>query len=195
VYSAKFEEEITRLKADNISGSEEIVRNAMKIVDIEIENNPEKYKNISDLSEMLAQVMKIKKEMAALKNVLIYFIDFYHEGVALEDISDRVLTKLDTQRQSIIDKLLPHLKKCKSIMTFSRSSTIVQSLIQLSEIVAKEKLPETLNLDDLEKSAITKAMNKHKGNISKFVRNVIREVSNMKNSAECLIKPQSWAIF
>lgn len=142
MYSDRFEEEITKLKADNISGSEEIVRKAMIIVDIEIESDPEKYKNIGDLSEMLSKVMKIKKEMAVLKNVLIYFIDYYHKGVTLEDISDRILDKLDIQRQCIIDKLLPHLKKCKSIMSFSRSSTIVKSLTQLSEITSGENLPE-----------------------------------------------------
>ncbi|NPD88150.1 MAG: hypothetical protein HGN29_05485 [Asgard group archaeon] len=142
MYSDRFEEEITKLKADNISGSEEIVRKAMKIVDIEIESEPGKYKNIGDLSEMLSKVMKIKKEMAVLKNVLIYFIDFYHQGVALEDISDRILEKLDMQQECIIEKLLPHLKKSKSIMTFSRSSTIVKSLVQLSEITNKQYLPE-----------------------------------------------------
>jgi len=142
VYSERFEEEITKLKADHISGSEEIVRRAIQLVDEEIEREPKQYTNVSELAEMLSQVMKIKREMAALRNVLIYFIEFYHKGVPLEEVGDRVLEKLDEQIKDIIEKLLPHLKKCKTIMTYSRSSTIFQSLLELSKTVEKPDLPE-----------------------------------------------------
>ena len=142
MYSARFEEAIAELKAANISGSEEIVRKALQIVDEEIESAPEKYTNLSELTEMLAQVMKIKREMFALRNVLVYFIDFYYQNVPLDEVADRVLEKLDVQRKSIVEKVIPHLKKCKNIMTFSRSSTIVKCLTTLGEYVEDEKLPE-----------------------------------------------------
>ncbi|MCG3217258.1 MAG: hypothetical protein KAS63_11050 [Candidatus Heimdallarchaeota archaeon] len=144
MYSDKFEEEINLLKADNISGSEEIVRKALQIVDREIESDPEKYSNLGKLTDMLSQVMKIKSEMFALRNVLVHFIDFYYQGVTLADVADRVLDKLDQQREAIVEKILPHLKKSKRIMTFSRSSTIVQSLKSLSTFVEKSKLPELI---------------------------------------------------
>ncbi len=144
MYSDKFEEEINLLKADNISGSEEIVRKALQIVDREIESDPEKYSNLGKLTDMLSQVMKIKSEMFALRNVLVHFIDFYYQGVTLADVADRVLDKLNQQREAIVEKILPHLKKSKRIMTFSRSSTIVQSLKSLSTFVEKSKLPELI---------------------------------------------------
>ena len=98
MYSETFENEIAKLKADKISGSEEIVRKAVQIVKQEIDNNPTKYGNIMDLTEMLREVMKIKKEMSAIRNVLIYFIDFFQKGVLVEDLAERVISKMDDQR-------------------------------------------------------------------------------------------------
>ena len=101
MYSVKFEEAISNLKADNISGSEEIVRKALQIVDEEIESAPEKYTNLGELTEMLAQVMTIKREMFALRNVLVYFIDFYYQNVPLSEVADRVLDKLDEELREL----------------------------------------------------------------------------------------------
>lgn len=142
MYSETFEAEIVKLKADKISGSEEIVRKAIHIVKQEINNDPAKYGNIKDLTEMLREVVKIKKEMSALRNVLIYFIDFFHKGVIVGKLAERVIAKMDEQRSNVNEKLLPIISKCKNIMTFSRSSTIVYSLKKLSEEIDKEKLPE-----------------------------------------------------
>jgi len=142
VYSETFEAAITKLKADKISGSEEIVRKAIQIVKQEIDNNPAKYGNIKDLTEMLRKVVEIKKEMSALRNVLIYFIDFFHKGVGVEKLTERVIARMDEQRSHVNEKLLPIISKCKNIMTFSRSSTIVYSLKKFSEEVDNEKLPE-----------------------------------------------------
>ncbi|MBY9002055.1 MAG: hypothetical protein KGD64_14140 [Candidatus Heimdallarchaeota archaeon] len=137
-----FETAIKNLKADNISGSEEIVRKAILIVKQQITNYPERFSTINELVIMLREVIKIKKEMAALRNVLIYFIDFFQMGVAVEDIADRVLEKLNDQRASIADKLVPILAQCKTIMTYSRSSTLVFSLLELTKTMSKEDLPE-----------------------------------------------------
>ncbi|MHA1199130.1 MAG: hypothetical protein ACTSQF_07255 [Candidatus Heimdallarchaeaceae archaeon] len=142
MYSETFEAAITKLKADKISGSEEIVRKAIQIVKQEIDNNPAKYGNIKDLTEMLRKVVEIKKEMSALRNVLIYFIDFFHKGVGVEKLTERVIARMDEQRSHVNEKLLPIISKCKNIMTFSRSSTIVYSLKKFSEEVDNEKLPE-----------------------------------------------------
>ena len=64
MYSETFEAAIVKLKADKISGSEEIVRKAIQVVKHEIDNDPSKYGNIKDLIEMLREVIKIKKEMS-----------------------------------------------------------------------------------------------------------------------------------
>lgn len=130
------------LKADNISGSEEIVRKAILIVKQQISYNPEKYATINDLITMLRKIIEIKKEMAALRNVLIYFIDFFQLGVRVDDIADRVLEKLDNQRESLSEKLVPLLTKSKTIMTHSRSSTFVYSLFKLLDFKKREELPE-----------------------------------------------------
>lgn len=137
-----FDSAIMNLKADNISGSEEIVRKAIQIIKQQISHNPEKYITMNDLIVMLREIIKIKKEMVALRNVLIYFIDFFQLGVKVEDIADRVLEKLDNQRESLSDKLVPILSKCKTILTYSRSSTFVYSLFKLTEFKTKEDLPE-----------------------------------------------------
>lgn len=142
MYSENFEAELSKLKADKISGSEEIVRKAIQIVDQEIQNNSEKYANIIDLTEMLREVMKVKREMAALRNVLIYFIDFFQKGVAVEDLADRVIDKMDDQRVNLNNRFVPFLTKCKNIATFSRSSTIVSGLIELKKSVKEEELTE-----------------------------------------------------
>ena len=142
MYSETFEAEIVRLKADKISGSEEIVRKAIQIVKQEISNNPEKYGNIMDLTEMLREVMKIKKEMSALRNVLIYFIDFFQKGVEVQKLAERVIVKMDNQRKNVNDNLIPLISKCKNIMTFSRSSTIFHSLKKLAERDETKTLPE-----------------------------------------------------
>ncbi len=142
MYSETFETEINKLKADKISGSEEIVRKAIQIIKKEIDNDPTRYGKIIDLVEMLRAVIIIKKEMSALRNVLIYFIDFFQKGVAVEDLAERVIGKMDDQRNNVNDKLLPIISKCKNIMTFSRSSTIMYSLRKLSEQVGKDKLPD-----------------------------------------------------
>jgi translation initiation factor 2B subunit (eIF-2B alpha/beta/delta family) len=144
VSSESFKDAIESLKADKISGSEEIVRKAIQIVDKEIESKPKMYTNINDLMGMLLEVSKIKKEMAALKNVLIYFIDFYKIGVPVVDLADRVLDKLDHQREQVMEKLIPYIKKSKKLMTFSRSSTIAHSLLKISEIQDKKNLPEVV---------------------------------------------------
>ena len=140
--SETFEKAILQLKADSISGSEEIVRKAILIVKQQIEKSPGQNTNIKDLFEMLREVIQIKKEMAALRNVLIYFIDFFNMGVAVEDIADRVLEKLDEQRKSITEKLVPLIENCRTIVTYSRSSTVVHSLLNLATQKEKEKLPE-----------------------------------------------------
>ncbi|MCG3224267.1 MAG: hypothetical protein H7647_07355 [Candidatus Heimdallarchaeota archaeon] len=137
-----FDSAIMNLKADNISGSEEIVRKAIQIVKQQISYNPEKYTTINDLIIMLREIIKIKKEMAALRNVLIYFIDFFQLGVRVEDIADRVLEKLDNQRESLSEKLVPLLARSKTIMTHSRSSTFVYSLFKLLDFKKREELPE-----------------------------------------------------
>lgn len=137
-----FDSAIMNLKADNVSGSEEIVRKAIQIVKKQISYNPEKYSTINDLITMLREIIEIKKEMAALRNVLIYFIDFFQLGVRVEDIADRVLEKLDNQRESLSEKLIPLLTKSKTIMTHSRSSTFVYSLLKLLDFKKREKLPE-----------------------------------------------------
>ena len=137
-----FDSAIMNLKADNISGSEEIVRKAILIVKEQISHNPKKYATINDLIIMLREIVKIKKEMVALRNVLIYFIDFFQLGVKVEDIADQVLEKLDNQRETLSEKLVPILSKCKTIMTYSRSSTFVYSLFKLIDINNKEELPE-----------------------------------------------------
>ncbi|MHA1347540.1 MAG: hypothetical protein ACTSO3_14160 [Candidatus Heimdallarchaeaceae archaeon] len=137
-----FDSAIMNLKADNISGSEEIVRKAILIVKEQISHNPEKYATINDLIIMLREIVKIKKEMVALRNVLIYFIDFFQLGVKVEEIADRVLEKLDNQRETLSEKLVPILSKCKTIMTYSRSSTFAYSLFKLIDINNKEELPE-----------------------------------------------------
>ncbi len=137
-----YDSAIMNLKADNISGSEEIVRKAIHVVKQQISNNPEKYITINDLITMLREIIKIKKEMVALRNVLIYFIDFFQLGVRVEDIADRVLEKLDNQRESLSEKLVPLLTKSKTIMTHSRSSTFVYSLFKLLDFKKREELPE-----------------------------------------------------
>ena len=142
MYSETFEAEITKLKADKISGSEEIVRKAIQIVKQEIDNDPKRYGNIMDLIEMLRKVIAIKKEMSALRNVLIYFIDFFQIGIPVEKLAERVINKMDTQRKNVNENLIPIISKCKNVMTFSRSSTIYNSLKQLAEESDKEKLPE-----------------------------------------------------
>ena len=142
MYSETFEEEISKLKADKISGSEEIVRKSIKIVEQEINKNPSKYGNIMDLTEMLREVMKIKKEMSALRNVLIYFIDFFQKGVEVQNLAKRVVEKMDNQRRNVNENLIPMISKCKNIMTFSRSSTLVYSLKTMAERIEKDKLPE-----------------------------------------------------
>lgn len=142
MYSETFEAEIAKLKADKISGSEEIVRKAIQIVKQEIDNDPKRYGNIMDLIEMLRKVIAIKKEMSALRNVLIYFIDFFQIGIPVEKLAERVINKMDTQRKNVNENLIPIISKCKNVMTFSRSSTIYNSLKQLAEESDKEKLPE-----------------------------------------------------
>ncbi len=137
-----FESAIINLKADNISGSEEIVRKAIQIIKQQISLNPEEYTSMNDLIIMLREIIKIKKEMAALRNVLIYFIDFFQLGVRVEDIADRVLEKLDNQRESLSEKLVPILSESKTIMTYSRSSTFVYSLFKLLDFKKREELPE-----------------------------------------------------
>ncbi len=139
-----FDSAIMNLKADNISGSEEIVRKAIQIIKQHISHNPGKYVKMNDLIDMLREIIKIKKEMVALRNVLIYFIDFFQLGVKVEDIADRVLEKLDNQRESLSEKLIPILSKCKTILTYSRSSTFVYSLFKLTEFKSKEDLPELI---------------------------------------------------
>lgn len=139
-----FESAIMNLKADNISGSEEIVRKAIQIIKQQISYNPEEYASMNDLIIMLREIIKIKKEMAALRNVLIYFIDFFQLGVRVEDIADRVLEKLDNQRESLSDKLVPIISKRKTIMTYSRSSTFVYSLFKLLDYKKREELPELI---------------------------------------------------
>ncbi|MCK5304967.1 MAG: hypothetical protein KAJ72_06940, partial [Candidatus Heimdallarchaeota archaeon] len=79
---------------------------------------------------------------AALRNVLIYFIDFFQLGVKVEDIADRVLEKLDNQRESLSEKLVPILSESKTMMTYSRSSTFVYSLFKLLDFKNREELPE-----------------------------------------------------
>jgi translation initiation factor 2B subunit (eIF-2B alpha/beta/delta family) len=142
VYSEEFQEQISDLKADKTSGSEEIVRKAILLINNEIQKDPDRYGKIMDLSEMLREVISIKKEMSALRNVLIYFIDFFQHGVAVEDLADRVIQKMDDQREHLIEKLLPIISKCKNIATMSRSSTIFNALRKLSEIQNRENLPE-----------------------------------------------------
>lgn len=142
--STSYKDAIESLKADKISGSEEIVRKAIQIIDDEIEREPNSYKNINDLMTMLLEVSKIKKEMAALKNVLIYFIDFYKIGVPVVDLADRVLEKLDFQREQVINKLIPQISQSGKIMTFSRSSTIAHTLLKISENKNKKDLPEVI---------------------------------------------------
>ncbi|MHA1552546.1 MAG: hypothetical protein ACTSQC_11440 [Candidatus Heimdallarchaeaceae archaeon] len=137
-----FESAILNLKADNISGSEEIVRKAIQIIKQQISSNPEEYTSMNDLIIILREIIKIKKEMVALRNVLIYFIDFFQLGVKVEDIADRVLEKLDNQRESLSEKLVPILSESKTIMTYSRSSTFVYSLFKLLDFKNKEELPE-----------------------------------------------------
>ncbi|MCK4972990.1 MAG: hypothetical protein KAS52_06685 [Candidatus Heimdallarchaeota archaeon] len=137
-----FESAILNLKADNISGSEEIVRKAIQIIKQQISYYPEEYTSMNDLIIMLREIIKIKKEMAALRNVLIYFIDFFQLGVRVEDIADRVLEKLDNQRESLSEKLVPILSESKTIMTYSRSSTFVYSLFKLLDFKNREELPE-----------------------------------------------------
>ena len=132
------------LKADNISGSEEIVRKAIQIIKQQISYYPEEYTSMNDLIIMLREIIKIKKEMAALRNVLIYFIDFFQLGVRVEDIADRVLEKLDNQRESLSEKLVPILSESKTIMTYSRSSTFVYSLFKLLDFKNREELPELI---------------------------------------------------
>jgi len=142
VYSETFEAEISKLKADKISGSEEIVRKSITIVEQEINKNPSKYGNIMDLTEMLREVIKIKKEMSALRNVLIYFIDFFQKGVEVQNLAKRVVEKMDNQREKVNEHLIPMISSCKNIMTFSRSSTLFYSLKRISEQTEKDKLPE-----------------------------------------------------
>jgi len=142
VYSEEFQEQIARLKTDKISGSEEIVRRAVLLIRNEIQLNPARFGKIVDLSEMLRKVIDIKKEMSALRNVLIYFMDFFQHGVAVEDLADRVIEKMDDQRNQLIDKLIPIISQCKNIVTMSRSSTIFCALKRLSETHDSGKLPD-----------------------------------------------------
>jgi len=142
VYSEEFQEQIARLKTDKISGSEEIVRRAVLLIKNEIHLNPARFGKMIDLSEMLRKVIDIKKEMSALRNVLIYFMDFFQHGVAVEDLADRVIEKMDEQRNHLIDKLIPIISQCKNIVTMSRSSTIFCALKKLSETQDSDKLPE-----------------------------------------------------
>ena len=142
MYSEEFQEQINILKADKTSGSEEIVRKAILAIKNEIKKNPDKYGKIMDLSEMLREVINIKKEMSALRNVLIYFIEFFQYGVAVEDLADRVIEKMNEQREHINEKLIPIISNCKNIMTISRSSTIFNSLKKLCEIKKPDELPE-----------------------------------------------------
>jgi len=141
VYSKEFQEQIANLKADKISGSEEIVRKAIQLIRTEIQKNPARYGKIINLSEMLRKVIEIKKEMSALRNVLIYFIDFFQHGIAVEDLADRVIEKLDEQRNQLIEKLIPRIAQCKNIVTMSRSSTIFSSLKKFTETHDNDKLP------------------------------------------------------
>lgn len=142
MYSEEFQERISDLKADKTSGSEEIVRKAIQLIKNEIQKDPIRYGKIMDLSEMLREVIVIKKEMSALRNVLIYFIDFFQHGIAVEDLADRVIQKMDDQRNHLIENLIPIISKCKNIVTMSRSSTIFSALRKLSEDQDRENLPE-----------------------------------------------------
>ena len=142
MYSEEFQDQIANLKADKTSGSEEIVRKAIQLIRTEIQKDPARYGNMIDLSEMLRKVIEIKKEMSALRNVLIYFMDFFQHGVVVEDLADRVIEKMDEQRTQLIDKLIPIISQCKNIVTMSRSSTIFSTLKKLSETQDTDKLPE-----------------------------------------------------
>lgn len=139
--SSKFKTRIAELKRDNISGAAEILRKAILLVKDELKENNEDYKDINDLFELFKLVSSLKSEMAPLKNIWIYFVDFHQKGVPIKELADRVLSRIDQESENLTRELVLFLQKVKMIMTFSRSSTIREGLKELLRKGSKN-LPE-----------------------------------------------------
>ena len=141
MFSDSFKNDVEKLKEDNISGSEEIVSKAIAIVKEEINHQPSHYQTFQQLLEMLNEIRSAKPEMAAVKNIVIYFLDFFQKGVPVLKLADRVYDKLEHQRIKLQENLLVYLKRAKTIATYSRSSSIASGLKVLSETKQPEELP------------------------------------------------------
>ena len=140
MFSDSFKNDVEKLKEDNISGSEEIVSKAIAIVREELNRQPSSYQTFQQLLEMLNEIRNAKPEMAAVKNIVIYFLDFFQKGVPILKLAERVYDKLENQRIKLQENLLVYLKRAKVLATYSRSSSIASGLKALSE-KEPEKLP------------------------------------------------------
>lgn len=144
MFSQDFAQAVQQLKQDKISGSEEIVSQAITIIRDELLRQPTRYQNLEQLISMLKLIYNAKPEMAAIKNVVHYFLEYFKKGVEVQNLAERVEDKLNIQRQKLVSNLIPYLKTAKSVATYSRSSSIAMGLKQLSEQQDKDQLPDLI---------------------------------------------------
>ena len=142
VASREFIEELNAIKADNISGSEEILRKTLEIVQNELKRQKERYTKLETIIDLMTKVVKAKPEMAVINNTVVYLIDFFQRGVPIEELTIRVKEKVDVMHQKMVQNLVNYLKRSTVVLTFSRSSSIYSGLKRLAE--EEEKLPKLI---------------------------------------------------
>ncbi|MHA1865570.1 MAG: hypothetical protein ACTSVB_08190 [Candidatus Heimdallarchaeaceae archaeon] len=125
-----FLKEIKSLRNDKTSGAMEIAEKVLLTLKEEIEKNFTLWDNYStnDKIDQLLPIININKNMIILQNLVLEFLSLLKNGVELEKIPSIQLEKLIKSKKILAQNISKHIFEEKTIITFSRASTVLESL-------------------------------------------------------------------
>ncbi|UJG40924.1 MAG: hypothetical protein K9W45_00350 [Candidatus Heimdallarchaeum aukensis] len=128
--SGFFFKEIESLRDDKTSGAMEITEKVLLILKEEIEKNFTLWDNYStnEKIDQLLPIININKNMIILRNLVLEFLSLLENGVELEKIPSIQLEKLNNSKKILAQNISKHIFEEKTIITFSRASTVLESL-------------------------------------------------------------------
>ncbi|MHA1416905.1 MAG: hypothetical protein ACTSRR_11695 [Candidatus Heimdallarchaeaceae archaeon] len=128
--SGFFFKEIESLRDDKTSGAMEIAEKVLLILKEEIEKNFTLWDNYStnEKIDQLLPIININKNMIILRNLVLEFLSLLENEVELEKIPSIQLEKLNNSKKILAQNISKHIFEEKTIITFSRASTVLESL-------------------------------------------------------------------
>ncbi len=143
---SSFDAKLKSIREDHISGSSELVFKVIKVLENEIKHNDLWLKLLeNELLNEIKKIVAINEEMIVFRNIALEFMDRYSSGEKLTSIPTLILKNLKEKEEKTTENIANVLEKVSSVITLSRSGTLIKALKRLAH--NSDELPRMFILE------------------------------------------------